>query len=273
LGVYDEQHHELYTTIFTQDTGVVCLVRLAFTLWYLGYPEQAQQRCAQALDLARRLDHPFTLAYALSFAAWIHNDCRDAAATNAFATEAVAHCEKHGLQYWLPMGLVLQGYLLAEQGSVDAGIDQIRAGILAYQSSSQDLYRLYSLAMIAQAYAQANALDQGLAALDEALASVEQYGDHWYEAELHRLKGELLARQGAPASTVEMYYQQALAIARRQQARSLELRAAMSLARLWQKAGKGIRARRLLAQVYGWFTEGRQTPDLQEAAALLEQLP
>jgi predicted ATPase len=272
LGRYAVEHHALHTALYIQDTGVVCLIRLAFTLWYLGYSEQAQQHCAEAIDLARRLGHPFSLAYALSFAAWVYNDCRNIVATNALITELLNHCEKHGIQYWLPLGYVLQGHLLAKQGEVDRGIAQIRAGMLAYQSSGHYIFRPYALAMIAQAYAQASALDQGLAALDEALVSVEQHGDYWYAAELHRLKGELLAQLGATATAVESCYQQALTIARQQQARSLEMRAATSLARLWQQTGRAVRARRLLSQVYDWFSEGLQTPDLQAAAALLQEL-
>jgi DNA-binding SARP family transcriptional activator/predicted ATPase len=272
VTVYNVQHHEAHTALYTQDPGAVCLVRLALVLWHLGFPDQAQQRCAEAIALARNLGHPFTLAYVLVFAAWLHNDLRDSAGTAMFAHEAAEHSRKHELQYWLPMALVLQGCLLAGDGEIEQGIERIRLGMSTYQAMQLDLYRPYSLAMLAQVHAQAGDVEQGLAALDEALATVDHHGDRFYEAELYRLRGELLGALGSPASAVEACFAQACDIARRQQAKSLELRAAVSLSHLWNHQGKHEQAYQLLAGTYGWFTEGFDTPDLQAAKALLDEL-
>src|SRR4029453_17012762 len=144
--------------------------------------------------------------------------------------------------------------------------------IRSYESMQQDLYRPYSLALLARAQAKAGTCEEGLATLAEALATVNHHGDRWYEAELHRLKGELLDKLDTVPSIVEACFQQAYTLARAQQARSLELRAAMSLSRFWQRQGKRDQARQLLAETYGWFTEGFDTADLQEAKALLEEL-
>jgi adenylate cyclase len=270
VTAYDVQRHEAHTTLYTQDPGAVCLVRLALALWHLGFPDQARQRCAEAIALARKLGHPFTLAYVLVFAAWLHNDLRDRVGTAMFAYEAAAHSRKHGLQYWLPMALVFQGCLLAGEGKIEQGIEQIRLGMSTYQTMQLDLYRPYSLAMLAQVHAHAGDVEQGLAALDEALATVDHHGDRFYEAELYRLRGELLGALGSPASTVEACFAQACDIARRQQAKSLGLRAALSLSQLWQRQGKPKQAYQLLAATCDWFTEGFDTADLQAARALLE---
>jgi adenylate cyclase len=270
VTAYNVQRHEVHTALYTQDPGAVCLIRLALALWHLGYPDQARQRCAEAIALARKLGHPFTLAYVLIFAAWLHNDLRDRAGTTMFAHEAAVYSRKHELQYWLPMALVLQGYLLAGEGEIKQGIEQIRLGMSTYQAMQLDLYRPYSLAMLAQVHAQAGDIEQGLAALDEALATVDHHGDRFYEAELYRLRGELLGALASPASAVEASFAQACDIARRQQAKSLELRAALSLSQLWKQQGKPKQAYQLLAATYGRFTEGFDTADLQAARALLE---
>ncbi len=186
--------------------------------------------------------------------------------------EAIALNRKHEFQFWLPPALAIQGHLLSEQGEVTAGIVQIRAGLHSSESIQQDLHRPLMLAALAQAQARAGAHTQSLATLDEALATVDDYGDHWYEAELHRLKGELLDKLAAPPSAVEACFRQACTLAHAQHAKGLELRAAMSLGRFWQRQGKREQARRVLAEVYDWFSEGAETVDLQEARSLLAEL-
>lgn len=272
LDYYDVRHHEVHTALYTQDPGVICHVRLALTLWYMGDVEEAQQQCAEGIALARRLGHPFTEAYALNIAAWLYTECQDAEITQGYITELLSHSEKHNLPYWLPVGLVYKGYALALQGEIETGLDRIRTGMQAYQTSVLYLYAPYILAALARVYALAGAVDQGIAALDEAFAGVAQHGDPWYNAELYRLKGELLMQQGASLAVVESHYQQALTLAQRQQARSLELRAALNLSQLWQQQGKQTRARKLLASVYQGFNGGFETTDLQNARALLAEL-
>jgi len=272
VTAYDVQQHKAHITFYSQDPGVVCQSRLALTLWHLGYADQARRHAVAALASARQLAHPFSIAYALTFATWTYHDCRDHALMEALSTEAVIYCRENGLPFFLPIGLILQGWLLTKQGAIEAGIAQIRFGMNVYQTTEQDIYRPYSLAVLAHAYMLAGANDQALAALDEGLATTANYGDCCYAAELHRLKGELLHTLGVAPSVVEASFQQAYALACQQQAKSLELRAAMSLSRLWQRQGKHAQARQLLAESYSWFTEGFDTADLQEAKALLIEL-
>jgi predicted ATPase len=167
---------------------------------------------------------------------------------------------------------MLWGWAVAQQGQVEGGITRLQEGLAALHVSGSPLHRPAFLAMFAEVYGKAGQPQQGLDLLDEALAMVAATGGRYLEAELHRLKGELLHLQGAGKDTVESCFQDALAIARRQEAKSLELRAAMSLARLWQRQGKQSTAHQLLAEIYDWFTEGFATADLQEAKALLVEL-
>jgi predicted ATPase len=168
-----------------------------------------------------------------------------------------------------------RGWALVEQGQGEEGIAQIRQGLTAYRATGAEMARPYFLTLLAEAHGKVGEAEQGLAALGEALAQVEQTGERWYEAGLYRLKGELLLAQAGPkgkTEEVEQCFLQALAVARRQQAKSLELRAATSLARLWQQQGKHHEAHDTLSEIYGWFTEGFDTKDLQEAKALLDEL-
>ena len=170
-------------------------------------------------------------------------------------------------------GTILRGWVLAEQGQGEAGIAQMRQGIAALQATRAAAHRIYFLALLAEAHGKIDQAEEGITVLAEALTAGEKTGQRAYEPELHRFRGELLLRQAVPdAPQAEACFQQALAVARHQQAKSWELRAAMSLARLWQQQGKRAEARELLAPIYNWFTEGFDTADLQEAKALLEDL-
>jgi predicted ATPase len=168
--------------------------------------------------------------------------------------------------------MMTRGWALALQGQGEEGIAQIQQGLAAFRAAGAELDRPRWLTLLVEAYRQVEQTEAGLTVLAEALATVHKTGERRWEAELHRLKGELLLRQASPTEEVEACFRQALEIARRQQAKSLELRAAMSLARLWQQQGKRAEACELLAPIYGWFTEGFDTADLQEAKALLEAL-
>jgi len=166
-----------------------------------------------------------------------------------------------------------RGWAWAEQGQIEEGIEQIRQGLAAYQATGAEVAVPYFLARLAEAYGKVGQVGEGLALLDEALTVVDKTGERWWEAELHRLKGELLLWQAVPDEhQAEACFQQALSVARRQEAKALELRAAMSLSRLWQQQAKCKEAHDLLAPIYGWFTEGFDTADLQEAKALLKEL-
>jgi predicted ATPase len=279
IALYDLQQHRSHAFLYGQDPGVACRSHAARVLWHLGYPDQALKRSHEALSLAQELSHPFSLAYALSFAAWSHQSRREGQAAQERAEAAITLSTEQGFPSWLAMGTISWGWALAEQGQGEEGIAQMRQGMAAWRATGAELARPYYLALLAEAYGRMGQLEEGLSVLAEALSAVHQAGDREYEAELYRLKGELTLAQSSVqglASSVqkeaEESFLKAIEIARRQSAKSSELRAAMSLSRLWQSQGKKDEARQMLAEIYGWFTEGFDTADLQEAKALLEGL-
>ena len=242
-------------------------------LWLLGHADQAQQWCQEALARAQQLDHTPNLARAQHFAAILSQHRRDIAATQAYAEAVMALATAQGFEHRVAQGRMLRGWALAMQGDTATGVAHIQQGLGVVQSIGQKLNRPYYLALLAEAYGQAGQPELGLPRLAEALTLVEATEERWWEAEVYRLKGELLLRLSLPdIPQVIACLHQALAVARRQQAKTLELRAALSLGRLWQQQGKGDQARQVLTEVYGWFTEGFETPDLQEAKALLKDL-
>jgi predicted ATPase len=259
--------------LYGHGAGVVCMSWLALILWLLGYPDQAQQRGHEALTRARQLAQPLGLAFALDWVAWLHQLRREPQATQDQAEAAMALCTEQGFAQLLAFGRVLRGWVLAARQQGEDGITHIRQGLAAYQATGAAVGRPQQLALLAEAHGQVGQAEAGLAVLTEALTVVGHTGERSYEAELHRLTGQLLlARSGAHHTEAEACFRQALDMARRQQAKSLELRAAVSLSRLWQQQGKCTEAYDLLAPVYGWFTEGFDTADLQDARALLDAL-
>ena len=249
------------------------LHQLSRTLWMLGYPDQAVQRSQEALTLAHALAHPFVLVDALYGSALLQRYRREWQTVQAHTEAMLALATEHGFARNVALGVLFRGMALAAQGQRAAGLAQMQQGLAAYRATGSAVGMSGHLAQLAEAYGQVGQVDEGMPLLAEALALVDTTGERHTEAELHRLHGELLLRQAVPeAPAAEACFQEALAIARRQQAKSWELRAAMSLARLWQQQGKRIEARELLAEIYGWFTEGFDTADLQEAKAFLETL-
>jgi len=322
IALYDPQlHRPDRTQVGAQDPKMTCLSYAAWTLWRLGYPDQARKRVDEALTLVQELSHPFSLAFALDFAgAGVGMFLRDVSVVHAHAEMLTKLCQEQGFPYWFAWGTVRQGWVLVEQGQTEAGIPKMREGMSIVQSTGAELSLSYILAQLAEAYGKVGQGVTGLPLLAEALARVEKTGEQWYEAELHRLKGQLvlqsevrgleseeenqkakgkaqkakvksnpqplaLRTQGVEREAEECFLR-AIDIARRQQAKSLELRAVMSLVRLrkQQVAHRGSRntqhdsrmkldeAHQMLAEVYNWFTEGFDTPDLQEAKALLGEL-
>ncbi len=267
IALYDPQQHPR-DTVSTSDLRVVCLSYASLTLWCLGYPDQALKRSHEAVALAEELSHPFSLANALGTAAVFHLLRREEQRARERAEAVIALSTEQGFPYFLALGRMVRGGALAEQGQVQEGIAQ-----------PHQIWLGHALAQLAEAYGKAGQVEEGLTVLAEAQAFVDKTGMHINEAELYRLKGELTLKQSGvrgPESEVqkeaEAYFLKAIEIARRQQAKSLELRAVMSLSRLWQQQGRQKDAHRMLAQIYGWFTEGFDTKDLQEAKALLEEL-
>jgi predicted ATPase len=273
--LYDPRQHRSYAVVYGLDPGLVCLSYEAVVLWLLGYPAQALQRVHDTLTLGQALSHPFGLGYALNTVAWMHQCRREGQSTQERAEAALALAREHGFPFWVAWGTILRGWALAAQGQGEEGIAQLRQGLTAYQATGSALMRPHFLALLAEAYGQARQAEAGLTVLTEALAAVDKTGERWWEAETHRLKGELLLAQAGKRQKwveAEDCFWRALEVARRQQAKSWELRAAVSLGRLWQRQGKRAEACELLTPIYGWFTEGFDTTDLQEARALLEAL-
>jgi predicted ATPase len=252
---------------------VRCLAYAANTLWCLGYPAQAVQRSQEALALAQHLAHPRSLAQAQHFASFLHYRRREAQMAQVQAEALLALATAQGFPVLVGFGTFWHGWALVMQGQTEAGMAQIRQGMAVVVTLGQMNWRMLCLLLLAEANASGGPVEQGLSLLAEARTVVEANGQGDLLVEVYRLQGELLQRQDVPdAAQAEACFQQALAIARRQQAKSWELRTAMSLARLWQQQGKRGEAYELLAPIYGWFTEGFATADLQEAKALLEAL-
>jgi TOMM system kinase/cyclase fusion protein len=272
MALYDAHQHRAQAVLYGRDPAVDCGSYLAWTLWLLGYPDQALHRSHEALRLAQELPHPHSLAFAFSLAAWLHRLRREMHLTQERAEAAVSASAAHGFPLWLTQSMVLRGSALVARGWGAAGMEIIQQGIAAWGATGAGVAQPYDLALMAEAYGQAGRAEEGLALLSRALTTVHKTGERWWEAELHRLQGELLLALSAEKHIeAESCFHQALDIARQQQAKSLELRAAMSLTRLWQGQGKHAEARQLLAPIYDWFTEGFDTVDLREARALLAE--
>ena len=272
IALYDPQRHRVQVVHYGNDPGVCCRFFAALALWVLGYPDQAQQRSEEALAWAQELAHPFSRAFASSMRP-VSISSGEGALTYTRAEAGIALATAQGFVLFLAHGPILRGWALAEQGQAAEGLAQIRQGIAAKQAIGVESQRSSHLALLADVYGKVGQLDEGLRVLTEAQTVAQATGERFYEAELSRLTGELLRAQSSENhAAAEACFQQALDLARRQQAKSWELRAAMSLSRLWQRQGKRREAHQLLAEVYGWFTEGFDTADLQEAKALLVQL-
>ncbi|HKR40449.1 MAG TPA: adenylate/guanylate cyclase domain-containing protein, partial [Paraburkholderia sp.] len=277
IALYDpEQHHE-HALLYGVDPGVLGQSVSAWILWFMGYPDQASARSQEAVALARRISHPSSLALILITTADLHQYRREAQLTLECAEAAITISTEQRFPFWLAYGTILRGCALCELGEVEPGIVAINNGLADYKTTGAALARSRFLALLATADAQAGQVQAGLTALTEALARMDKTGERYCESELHRLKGELLIYQaGSPQFEVqqeaEVCFQHAIAVASRQRAKSLELRATLSISRLWQTQGKTKVARERLADIYSAFTEGFECADLREAKALLEDL-
>jgi predicted ATPase len=273
IAHYDPREHRTHAFLYGgHDPCVCCLSFAAKSLWMLGYPEQALQRGQEALVLARELGHPASLAHAQLSVAILHQFRRDVSETLELAEALQGLAADQGLLFYLAGGSVLRGRALVERGSSSEGMAQIRQGFDA-GGATRAHWRAYSLALLAETCGKIGNITEGLTVLAEALTVVEETGICIYEPEMHRLKGEfLLVLDPEKVADAEACFRQAVAIARRHQAKSLELRATMSLARLWQQQGRGNEAHAALAAVYDTYTEGLTTPDLVDATAQLNSL-
>jgi class 3 adenylate cyclase/predicted ATPase len=273
IALYDPQQHRSRAFRSGQDPGVLCRAYSAWALGLLGYPDQALEKIHEAVTLGRDLSHPHSLVFALYLVASLHQLRRNVPATHEWAEATLALSREQLFPYWLAVGRITRGWALANHGQGGEGIEEIRQGLDAYQATGAELGRPWFLALLAEAYSKAGQAEEGLHVVAEALAAAANIGEGFFEAERYRLKGELLLARAVEKHTVaESCFHQALDSARQQQAKWLELRTAVSLSRLWQRQGKHAEARQLLEPIYGWFTEGFDTADLQEAKTLLEEL-
>jgi predicted ATPase len=246
---------------------------VAWALWQLGYPDQALKRGNEGLALAQTLSHTFSLALAECFVGVLHQYRGQIHVAQKNAENAITLCTEYQLTNLFDCGTILRGWAMAHQERHQEGIVQIREGLVALRATGSDLRKPYFLCLLAEACIETKQIEDGFSALREALDAADKSEDRSYEVDIHRLKGELLLKQDERNPTEAMNcFRRAIEIARQQSARSLGLRATVSLARLLAKQGKRDEARTMLAEVYNWFTEGFDTADLKDAKALLDNL-
>jgi class 3 adenylate cyclase/predicted ATPase len=312
IALYDPEHHPTLVALHGFDSGLNCRNHAALALAFLGYPDQAFRLNQANFALSRELAHPYSQIYTLLNSAGLHQLYRQSEAAQESLHALITLCnEQGGVPMWLGFGTILQGWVLTEQGQREEGITRMYEGFVLYQSAGGELNRPHHLALLAEAYGGVGKSDEGLAVLSEALELSSNTDERFYEAELYRLKGELTLQQSQASprqvsdksqtglkqiqdksqtsqgksevpnaqsptskaqSEAEACFHKAIDIAQKQQAKSLELRATVSLARLWQQQDKQSEAHQMLSAIYNWFTEGFDTKDLQEARALLEKL-
>jgi class 3 adenylate cyclase/predicted ATPase len=272
-ALYDPAEHRQLATRFSIDARVSILSFRSWALWFLGYPEAALVDADHALKYAREIGQAATLMVALHHALFTLIHCGNYRAANAEADELVALTDEKGAKQWKAGGTSAQAWLFAVTGKTSDAVQMLTSGITAWRSTGSTVFMPWFLSLLGRAYAGLSEFDDAWRYIGEAMTAVETTNEKWCEAEIHRTAGEIALKSPEPdAAKAETYFERALAVSRKQQAKSWELRAAMSMARLWRDQGKQDAARELLAPVYGWFTEGFDTLDLKEAKALLEQL-
>jgi predicted ATPase len=265
LALYDPAQHRPLTWLYAHEPGMLGHIYLALTLWLLGYPAQAVTHIQQALTLSNEVAHAHSQVFAYSIASVLYQLMDDKQQIKELADATQVLSDKHGLIFWAASARVWRAWVQADQGQFEAGISDMRMGMEMRRLTGVEVWRVYSYYLLAETYGKAGQPAAGLAVLPGSRE------ERFMIAEVYRLRGALLLQQGASAAAVEPHFQRALEVARAQQAKSLELRAALSLSRLWHQQGKPTEARTLLAEVYGWFTEGFETADLRAARALLDQ--
>ena len=269
--LYDYAEHRRLATRFGQDIGAATLCWRSLAFWLLGYPEAAIADTEHALTVAREIGHSATLMYVLNFSAWTHIHCGNYAAATALIDEFAALKDQTGSLFWAAWGIMQGGCVLALTDKVSDAVQTVTSGVTAMRSTGTTMWMPLWLSYLARANAKIGQFDAATRCIGETMTAVETAKERWCEAEVHRIAGEIaLLSPEMDAAKAEAYFNHALAVARAQEAKSWELRAAMSMARLWLDQGKRQQARELLAPIYGWFTEGFDTRDLKEAKALLD---
>ena len=273
LALYDPAEHRPLAMRFGQDIRVTILSCRSWALWWLGYPETALGDNEHALRHAREIDRAVDLCFALDYASITLISCGRYTAAKGVVDELVALADEKGASYWNACGMVNRGLLFALTGKAADAVQTITSGITAWRSTGATFYLPSWLSHLAAAHAELGQFDEAWRSIGEAMRAIETSKERWCEAEVNRIAGEIAVMSPErDVAEAEASFERALAVARQQKAKSWELRAAMSMARLWRYQGKPQQARKLLAPVYGWFTEGFDTRDLKEAKALLEEL-
>jgi predicted ATPase len=258
---------------FGIDTRVSALCYRTLALWMLGYPDAALTDAEQAIKVARESGHAAVLMFALGHAPRTYVQCGNYVAASALTNELISLADEKDALFWKAAGMIFQGGLFVLTGKAADAAETITSVITPWRRTGATVGTPPTLSILARAYGKLGKFDNAWRCIDEAMSAVETTKERWCEAEVNRTAGEIaLTSPELDARKAEIYFQRALAVARQHQAKSFELRAAMSLARLWHSQGKVQQARELLAPVYGWFTEGFDTRDLKEAKALLEEL-
>jgi class 3 adenylate cyclase/predicted ATPase len=273
FALYDPEKHRPLATRFGQDVGVSIFVYRALAHWILGYPEAALADADHALQVASASGHAGTLMYAQLHTSFTNILCAKYPAANAQSSEVVRLADEKGAALWKALGTMEKGCVLGLAGKASEAIQTITSGIIEYRSTGSRVYLPFFWSHLSTAHAELRQFDDAWRCIGEAMTAVETTNERWYEAEINRIKGEIaLELPQLGLSQAEAYFERALTVARAQQAKSWELRAATSLARFWRDQGKVQQARERLAPVYEWFTEGSDTGDLKEAKALLAEL-
>jgi class 3 adenylate cyclase/predicted ATPase len=273
ITLYDPAEHRPLATRFGQDIGAATLSWKSLACWLLGYPQTALADAEQALKVAREIGHSATLMYVLNFSAWTNIFCGNYAVANALVDEFSALKDKTGSLFWGAWGMMQRGCLMALTGKAPDAVQTITSGLTAMRATGTTMWMPLWLSYLTRANAEIGQFDDVRRGIGEAMVAVEAAKERWCEAEVNRIAGEIALLSPKPdLAKAQAYFERALAVAREQQAKSWELRAAMSMARLWRDQGRRPQARDILAPVYGWFTEGFGAVDLKRAKAMLDEL-
>jgi class 3 adenylate cyclase/predicted ATPase len=273
ITLYDPAEHRPLATRFGQDIGAATLSWKSLACWLLGYPQTALADAEQALKVAREMGHSATLMYVLNFSAWTNIFCGNYAVANALVDEFSALKDKTGSLFWGAWGMMQRGFLMALTGKAPDAVQTITSGLTAMRATGTTMWMPLWLSYLTRANAEIGQFDDVRRGIGEAIVAVEAAKERWCEAEVNRIAGEIALLSPKPdLAKAEAYFERALAVAREQEAKSWELRAAMSMARLWRDQGRRQQARDILAPVYGWFTEGFGALDLKRAKAMLDEL-
>jgi predicted ATPase len=272
IAFYDPEKHGNIAYLYGYDFGALAYGFGSWVQWMLGYPDRALKWLNESILIARKLNHPFTLAFSLLCGCELHWFLRDLQMVNRYTEELVPLSAEKGFVYWEGHGIFYRGERKTLEGQIQQGIAEMRRGLAIMRGTGTETCLTRLLARMADACMKMGQLDEGLAAIEEAMGFVQRFDERYMEAELHRLKGELFLLQGKDETDAESCFVRAIDVSRGQKAKSWELRAAMSLSRLRLRQGRCEEGRQLLGEAYHWFTEGLETADLREAGALLEKM-